>query len=108
MIYNTFKSLCQYKNRAPLLPFQVMKGPDSLRVHSMHYSVYLYLFIICPDVIQITVPVTPRINIISAAPEPLPVPNRKFMAGPALLIKGSHTSSTINPPSIRPIGMVKN
>ena len=74
------------------------------------YSEYLYLFIICPDVTQSTVPVTPRIPIISAAPEPLPLPKSIVQKALSLFaaIYGSHTLSTRKPPRNSPTGMVKN
>ena len=60
--------------------------------------------------IQIKLPLTPSINIISAAPEPLPVPKSVFKIdkSPYTLINGSHTLSTIKPPKNNPIGIVKN
>ena len=65
---------------------------------------------ICPDVMQSTVPVTPRIPIIRAAPEPFPVPNSIVQNALSLLtaINGSQILSTKNPPRNSPMGMVKN
>ena len=59
---------------------------------------------------QSTVPVTPSINIISAAPEPFPLPKREVQNALSLLkaINGSQILSKKNPPRNSPIGMVKN
>ena len=55
-------------------------------------------------------PAMPRMSIIRAAPELLPLPKSEVsMAEFAWArIKGSHTLSTIKPPRKSPIGLVKN
>lgn len=70
----------------------------------------MYFLRICPNTRQTVTPVIPRKNIMSAAPEPFPVPNRQtiMLSDGVDAINGSHTISTIVPPVNSPIGIVKN
>ena len=59
---------------------------------------------------QVSTPSTPMIKKSSAAPLPLPTPNRRVSMLPAgnVIMNGSSTRSTKRPPSRYPTGIVKN